>query len=125
LVQPSEAILTRQFDVAALAADESRSKEKLLDEHLRRTTTHFDACDPLALELEDFLESIRAHRAPRVTGEDGRDAVALAERILRKIYVHAWDGQPGGVVGPLATARPPVIPAPHFILGPAPYREAG
>ena len=38
-----------------------------------------------ALELADFVESIRGDRPPRVSGEQGRDAVALAERILARI----------------------------------------
>jgi predicted dehydrogenase len=124
-VHPSEAVLLRELDVAALAADESQDKERVLQSHLRREVTQFDACDALALELEDFVESIRTQRAPRVTGEDGRDAVAVAERILRKIHIHAWDAQPDGPVGPMAVARPAVIPSPHPGLAPSPYREAG
>jgi predicted dehydrogenase len=129
LVHPSESLLRRQLDVAALAADESADRERFLEEHLRREEAQFDAVDALALELEDFLESIRAQRSPQVTGEDGRDAVALAERILRKIQTHAWDDQTDGPVGPLAIPRPTVVPTPHFTLSPAefpvPRREAG
>jgi predicted dehydrogenase len=125
LVHPSEAILHREFDVAALAADESQDKERILQAHLRREEKQFDACDALALELEDFVESIRTQRPPRVTGEDGRDAVVLAERILRKIHAHAWDAQADGPVGPTGIARSAVVPAPHFSPSPSPYREAG
>jgi hypothetical protein len=34
------------------------------------------------LELQDFVESIRTLRQPRVSGAAGRDAVAVAEQIL-------------------------------------------
>ena len=37
--------------------------------------------EPLALELADFVEAVRLRRQPRVTGEDGRRALALAERV--------------------------------------------
>jgi predicted dehydrogenase len=37
--------------------------------------------EPLKLELQDFVEAIRTRRAPRVSGEDGRRALALAQRI--------------------------------------------
>jgi predicted dehydrogenase len=40
---------------------------------------------PLDLELEDFVEAVRTKRAPRVTGADGRRAVAVAERITSLI----------------------------------------
>ncbi len=37
--------------------------------------------EPLERELVDFIEAVRDRRAPRVSGEDGRRALALAQRI--------------------------------------------
>jgi predicted dehydrogenase len=37
--------------------------------------------EPLELELVDFIAAVRDRRPPRVTGEDGRRALALAQRI--------------------------------------------
>jgi predicted dehydrogenase len=37
--------------------------------------------EPLRLELGDFIDAIRVGRAPRVTGADGRRALALATRV--------------------------------------------
>lgn len=37
--------------------------------------------EPLKLELEDFVAAVRAGGRPRVSGEDGRRALALAERV--------------------------------------------
>lgn len=37
--------------------------------------------EPLRREIEDFLAAVREKRPPRVTGEDGRAALALADRI--------------------------------------------
>ncbi len=37
--------------------------------------------EPLQLELEDFVDAVRTRRAPRVSGADGRRALALAHRI--------------------------------------------
>ena len=56
-----------------------------------------DAVDALALELEDFVESIRTVRQPRVTGEPGRDALAVAEQILASIAATAGRQQCGRV----------------------------
>jgi predicted dehydrogenase len=39
------------------------------------------AGEPLQLELADFVDAVRTRRAPRVTGADGRRALALARRI--------------------------------------------
>jgi predicted dehydrogenase len=41
--------------------------------------------EPLRRELADFIEAIRSGRAPRVTGEAGRRALALAQEITDKI----------------------------------------
>lgn len=41
--------------------------------------------EPLALELQDFVESVRTGRAPRVGGGDGRRAVLLAQQITARM----------------------------------------
>ena len=41
--------------------------------------------EPLECELVDFVDAVTAGRAPTVTGEDGRRALALAQQIADKI----------------------------------------
>jgi predicted dehydrogenase len=130
LVRPSETLLRRQFDVDALSpAEREHYQQHFAEEHLPRETQEFAAVDALALELRDFIDSIRTGRLPRVTGAQARDAVAVAEQILGRIHTHAWDDQSDGPVGPLAEPCPRVIPAPHFTLTPGAlplvHREAG
>ncbi len=66
---------------AAESAHPSRglSLEKLDPQH----------AEPLRLELEDFLSSVRNRTQPRVTGEAGRAALALALEINQQIASHA------------------------------------
>ncbi|HEY6491118.1 MAG TPA: Gfo/Idh/MocA family oxidoreductase [Terracidiphilus sp.] len=45
--------------------------------------------EPLRLEIESFLESVRTRRAPRVTARQGRDALALALEIQATMASHA------------------------------------
>ena len=45
--------------------------------------------EPLRLEIESFLESVRTHDQPAVTGEQGRAALALALDINAAIREHA------------------------------------
>jgi predicted dehydrogenase len=125
-IRPSRTLLGRQFDVESLSSEQvEHYKTHLLEEHLPRQTQQFPAVDALALELDDFLDSIRNERPPRVTGEHGRDAVALAEEILLEIDRHVWDATSDGPVGPHALPRPRTIPAPHFRVAPATRKEAG
>jgi len=130
VVRPSETLLRRRFNVDELTAEQiEHYKERLLDEHLPQEQIRCEPADALALEQADFLESIRTPRRPRVSGRQGRDAVALAEEILGKVHAHAWDDQAGGPVGPMVTPRPSIIPAPHWDLSPigipAQRKEAG
>jgi len=45
--------------------------------------------EPLRLEIEAFLESVRTRRAPRVTARQGREALALALEIQATMAAHA------------------------------------
>ena len=45
--------------------------------------------EPLRLEIESLLESVRPRRAPRVTARQGRDALALALEIQSAMIAHA------------------------------------
>ena len=45
--------------------------------------------EPLRLEIESFLEAVRTRSAPRVSGEDGRTALALALDINAAMAAHA------------------------------------
>lgn len=130
VVEPSAVLRRRRFDVQALTDEQvEHYKEHFLDEHLPEQTLESAPVDALAAELDDFIQSIRTPRIPRVTGAQGRDAVAVAEQVLNRIASHAWDEEADGPVGPLAIPRPSVIPAPHWHLAPteAPIerKEAG
>jgi predicted dehydrogenase len=41
--------------------------------------------EPLRQELDDFLESVRTRRPPLVSGEAGREAVAVAAQIIERL----------------------------------------
>ena len=45
--------------------------------------------EPLRLEIESFLQSVRTRQQPQVTGQQGRDALALAHEINAAIVEHA------------------------------------
>jgi predicted dehydrogenase len=85
-VRPSETLRRRRFRVDALTPEEvDYQREHFAEEHLPKEQSTYDAVDALALEIDDFVESIRTPRQPRVSGEAGRDALAVAEEILAGI----------------------------------------
>lgn len=132
LVRPSEMLLRREFDADQLPIEEkTRLKDRFMAEHLPIEQIQAEPCDAITAELNDFAGAIRTGRAPRVTGEHGRDAIAVAERILSQIETHAWDGAADGPVGPQVLPMISPIPAPHWKLGaraphaPGEHRQAG
>ena len=72
LVRPSETLRRRQFDVDALTPEQvEHYRQHFAEEHLPKQTLTFDAVDALALEQDDFVESIRSGREPRVRRRGG------------------------------------------------------
>lgn len=115
LVRPSKALRRRQFHVEQLTPEELEyQRGHFAEEQLPSEQLSFDAVDALALEQDDFLGAIRASGQPRVSGQAGRDALAVAEQILASIRNHYWDASDDGPVGPLALPRRQVVPTPHF-----------
>jgi predicted dehydrogenase len=109
LVRPSEEVRSGRFDAERLTPAELAQKERLLQTHLPREDVEIPAVDALALEVADFVESVQTGRSPRVTGQDGRDAVAVAERIVAQIAARST-----GTPHPAGALEHAVIPAPHF-----------
>jgi predicted dehydrogenase len=116
IVRPSDQLLHRDLQLDDLAPEERATlKDRFMNEHLPVELLESAPADAITAELADFADSIRQGRQPRVSGQQGRDAVAVAEQILGSIARHSWDGVPGGLTGPLVTPQPSVIPAPHFL----------
>ena len=66
MVRPSETLRRRQFRVDGLTPkDLEHHRTHFAEEHLPRTRQTLAAVDALALEQDDFVESIRTGRAPR------------------------------------------------------------
>jgi predicted dehydrogenase len=116
LMQPSESFRRgrcdpRQLDPTALGS----LKADLFLRHLETLDLDCNQGDQLTRELQDFVHCVRTGSRPRVTGEDGRQAIALATQILDSLREHAWDGQADGPRGPLQL---PVPRGPLFITFP-------
>lgn len=110
-VEPREDVLRRSFHVDSLTLDDKNHlKAELFNELLVKTTEEAPAVNAIEEELKDFASAVRSGAQPRVSGADGRDAVAVAEQILQQVEEHNWDGQSHGRCGPFATPSMPVVP---------------
>ncbi|MGL4423387.1 MAG: Gfo/Idh/MocA family oxidoreductase, partial [Gemmataceae bacterium] len=108
LVQPSAEVRKTGLRPERMdPARRARLKDEVFGTHLETLEITADPkADQLTSELRHFVDCVRTGRTPRVTGEDGRDALALAEQILESVRNHAWEGRPDGGVGPHRMPRP-------------------
>lgn len=92
LVNPSEEILRGEIDVNKLSLDEKNQiKDRLFEEHLRLSQLPVVDNNAILDEQKNFLSAIAGRERVRVSGRDGRDALAVAEQILQSIAAHCWD----------------------------------
>ncbi|MBA4065516.1 MAG: gfo/Idh/MocA family oxidoreductase [Isosphaera sp.] len=108
LVQQSEEVRRHGLRVDQLdAAAKARLKDEVFGRYLQTLTLDGDRKgDQLTAELKHFVDCVRTGNRPRVTGEDGRDALALAERVLAAVRSHPWDGVADGPLGPGGLPQP-------------------
>jgi predicted dehydrogenase len=112
VVKPREDVLRRRFQLDRLTMEErAHLKQHLFDEVLVRSTHVPEKTNAIEEEQKDFVAAIRTGKTPRVDGQAGRDAVAVAGMILDRIDEHAWDGSSAGRQGPFAMPALPIIPA--------------
>ncbi len=115
VIRPSETILRRAIDLESLSTDEkSLLKDRLATDHLPVTTLVVENRNAMDDEQRDFIDCIRRGSTPRVTGEAGRDVVAVAEQILDQIATHRWSGGADGPMGPRAAPPLPILRGPHW-----------
>jgi predicted dehydrogenase len=107
LVQPSEQLRRHGLDVRRLnPAALATLKGDLYGRHLEVLHLDRNQGDQLTRELQHFTHCVRTGERPRVRGEEGRDALALASRILESLRAHSWEGQATGPIGPLHLPAP-------------------
>jgi predicted dehydrogenase len=104
LMQPGEhlrrgRIDSRRLDPALLAS----LKSELFTRHVQVEQidcSQRHQADQLTRELQEFVRCVRTGACPRADAAAGRDALALASRVLDSIRAHRWEGSADGPVGP-------------------------
>lgn len=114
LVQPSEQLRDAGLDPRRMPpAARAALRDELFARHLQTLEMDCNQGDQLTRELQHFVQCVRTKTMPRVTGEDGCQAVVLAGRILERLQAHSWEGRHDGPTGPTQLPMPlgPLFPA--------------
>lgn len=87
IFQP-EAYLSLDYAASQLKIYRKKSEvvKSLLD--IERIAPRLKKHDPLAAELQHFLDCILDEKDPLVSGQHGHDAIALAQEVLAQLKVH-------------------------------------
>ncbi len=130
MVRPVTELMQREFDLEDISPEACAHLKNHLFEDLLPIERHEAAAQNALLnELIDFAESIREQRDPRVTGQQGRAVLAVAEQILKAIDKHCWDGHSSGRTGSMAMPAAAILRGPHWLqkqsTESSPRREAG
>ncbi|MFL5241480.1 MAG: Gfo/Idh/MocA family oxidoreductase [Gemmataceae bacterium] len=107
LLQPSEELLRRRKQIGLHDSSWTASlKQDLMRHHLQALDLDCNRGDQLTRELEDFVRCLRTGAQPRVPGEAGCKAVALASRVVESLRRHPWEPghEPG--LGPIDVPAP-------------------
>ena len=107
IIQPSQALRRRDVDFANVRREQiPELQKKLFSEFLTIEPIEVDLHEPLAKELESFLDCVVTGRRPVVGGDEALAAVETATMILQSLRSHGWNGDQGGPTGPLELPEP-------------------
>jgi predicted dehydrogenase len=102
LVQPSAELRARGLNARAIPPEARQELQaQVFTRHLQtQDMSCSESADQLTAELREFLHCAATGHSPRVGGAAGRDAVALAERVVSALREHSWTDSATGPIGP-------------------------
>lgn len=109
LVRVPSWIRQREIDFESItAAQKEFVREHLFTNVLTQQQTEVEPVNAILSEQQDWIDAIVNGSGPRVSAEQGRQAVEIAQSMLDSIAMHCWSQQGPTMTGPLAT--PPISP---------------
>ncbi len=108
IVRPSARLRAGHLDLEGVSlAQPAEVKAHLFGKVLETESFQGDGPEPLALELDEFVQSVLGRATPRVDGDAALRALLVADRIVRGLRSHVWS-KSGETVPPpphIGTAR--------------------
>ena len=91
LIQPAEHVRRSGLDPSRLdPASRALLKDQLFSRHLQVLDLAPRGGDALTAELKHFIHCVTTGERPKVSGDEGRNAIALATRIVESMQIHSW-----------------------------------
>jgi predicted dehydrogenase len=107
VVRPNLAVRRRQVDLTQCPPPlQTELRNRLFKDVLCHDQLDVKPTNAIAEEHRQFVRAIGHGEPVWVTGQQGRDALAVAEQVLQAVARHQWNGTPAGPVGPHALLPP-------------------
>jgi predicted dehydrogenase len=101
LVQPSDEFRGGRLGLEGIDLGQpSAVKEHLFGKVLRVDQVQSAGREPLAMELEEFVQAVRGRSRPRVSGDEALRAMRVADQVLKSLNSHRWDVESTNVTLP-------------------------
>ncbi len=75
-------------------------RENLFNKILPKTELEITKTNAILSEQQDWISAIRNHEQPRVSAEEGKQAVAIAQSVLDSLASHRWSQNEPATTGP-------------------------
>lgn len=97
----------REYDaLEATPEQQAWIREQLFKSVLKKEQIEVPTTNAILCEQQDWIESIKNGTTPRVSVQQGTEAVAIAESVLDQINTHRWSDSELRMTGPLPTLEP-------------------
>jgi predicted dehydrogenase len=107
LIHPAPAVLRGEVDLTCCPPEQRQQvQESMFRELLSLETLQVERANAILQEQREFVASVLHGDPVRVPGEQGRDALAVAEQILNSIRSHRWNSHLPSAIGPHALFEP-------------------
>jgi predicted dehydrogenase len=115
LVRPSEQLQRGRLELEGVDLTQPAAvKDHLFGKVLRVDRVQPEPGEPLALELENFVNAASGRERPRVSGDDAVRVMRLADQVLRSLEAHEWNADPTeGAAARVPSEAASVLQGPH------------
>ena len=93
----------RKYDVLDTTPEQQAFiREHLFEKILPRTELEIPTTNAILSEQKDWISAIRNGETPRITAEQGRQAVEIAQSVLDSMAAHRWSQKEPATTGPFS-----------------------
>ena len=97
----------REYDVLETTPEQQAwIREKLFESVLKKQQIAVPTTNAILCEQQDWIESILSGSTPRISAQQGSEAVAIAQSVLDQINTHRWSDTELRMTGPMPTLEP-------------------